>query len=317
MESTKPSEVDVQGWLSSLSTWGKWGPDDDLGTLNYVGDDQRRAAARLVHGGAVVSCSLPLDPRSLESPLKLRPDPEDSFWTRPGRFVIQDGATATDGEIQHMAFDAFLLAPHGTTMTHIDAPSHTVFRGSIYNGHSPSSAFADSRTGSVDALANGVFGRAVLLDVPLVRGQRWLEPGDAIYPADLESCETRLGAEIRPGDLLFVRTGYRLYAPHGSNERFGPRPGLQASCLPWLSERQVAVVGSDVAIDVMPHGYDLGLPIHTVGMWAMGLWLIDNCGLDHLARTCSSLERWEFASVLAPLALTAGTGSPLNPLALF
>ena len=106
--------------------------------------------------------------------------------------------------------------------------------------------------------------------------------------------------------------------PAGPPTRYASRPGLHAACLPWLAEREVAVLGSDVAVDVVPHGDpELGLPIHTVGIWAIGLWLIDNCDLEDLADVCRSHPRWEFLTVVAPLVLASGTGSPVNPLALF
>jgi kynurenine formamidase len=155
-----------------------------------------------------------------------------------------------------------------------------------------------------------------LLDIPADAGRPWLEDGEAILPEDLERSEARAGLRVGRGDILFVRTGYRRRLPDGPAVRHAPRPGLGAACLPWLQEREVAVLGSDVPIDVFPHGYDdLGLPIHAVGMWAMGLWLLDNCDLERLADHCARIGRAEFLVVLGPLALTAGSGSPINPIA--
>jgi kynurenine formamidase len=208
-----------------------------------------------------------------------------------------------------------LIAPHGPNVTHLDAPRHTVLNGCCYNGIR---AGAAGSTGTIEAVRSGIVGRGVLLDVADVRGVPWLEDGEPVYPDDLERCEVATGTRIRRGDVIFVRTGYRARLPNGPTERYAHRPGLHASCLPWLYEREVAVVASDVATDVVPHDYgELGLPVHTVGMWAMGLWLLDNCSLEVLASSCLDRAKWSFCCVIAPLVLADGTGSPVNPIAVF
>lgn len=316
-EQSVPSADEVRGWLTGLSTWGRWGPEDDLGTLNYIGPAQRAAAARLVSGSAVVSCALPIifgrDPHpSIGPALAGTPHPS---WAQPQRFVIENGADSPRSQTRLAAYDAFLIAPHGPHVTHLDAPRHTVLDGRSYNDVP---AGTTGQRGTVEAVRDGIAGRGVLLDVPQVRGLPWLEDGQAIFPDDLEACEAMAGTEVGRGDVLFVRTGYRKRLPEGPRTRHAARPGIHAACLPWLHEREVAVLASDVATDVIPHAYEeIGLPVHTIGMWAMGLWLVDNCDLERLANECSLLARWEFLAVLAPLALRDGTGSPINPLAVF
>jgi len=312
-----PSAEDVRGWLASLSTWGRWGPADDRGTLNYIGPEERRAALALATEGSTVSCALPITfDQSVHLPPSAPPPgiPHEG-WARPLRFVIEDGTRAAPPTTRVVAYDAFLIAPHGPIVTHLDAPRHTVLDGVSYNGLPAGSPGA---AGTVEAVADGILGRGILLDLPQAQGRAWLDDGEAIMPEHLEACEKAAGVRVGRGDLLFVRTGYRKRMPDGPSERHAPRPGLQAACLPWLSEREVAVIASDVANDVIPHGYEeIGLPIHAVGMWAIGLWLVDNCGLEELASTCARLGRWEFLSVLAPLVLRDGSGSPINPLAIF
>jgi kynurenine formamidase len=308
----------VRGWLESLSTWGRWGPHDDLGTLNYIGQEERAAALRLASGEAPISCALPI--RYERPPHRVaggQPDGVHPAWSVPTRFVVQDGAAAPDPSRRHPAYDAFLLAPHGPLVTHLDAPGHTVYDGRSYNGLPPSTATTPApKPGSIESVRQGIVGRGVLLDIPALAGRDWLEDGEAVFPDDLEAAERAAGVRIRRGDILLVRTGYRKRLPGGPETRYASRPGLQAACLPWLAEREVAVLGADVAIDVVPHGYDdLGLPIHTVGMWAVGLWLIDNCALEELGPACRRATRWEFLLVIAPLVLASGTGSPVNPLA--
>jgi kynurenine formamidase len=140
-----------------------------------------------------------------------------------------------------------------------------------------------------------------------------------VLPEHLLECERQQGVTVQQGDVLFVRTGYRARNFHGlrTGDDF-KRPGIQAACLPWLHEREISLLASDVAIDVLPHGYEaLGHPVHTVGMWAIGLWLIDNCYLERLSETCAELGRHSFFVTVAPLILRGGTGSPVNPLAIF
>jgi kynurenine formamidase len=312
-----PPPDEVRGWLRSLSNWGRWGPDDELGTLNHLGPSERSAALRLATGDATISLAFPITyerpPHGAVGEEAARPHPS---WSVPMRFSVQDGDAAPDPGARFAAYDAFLIAPHGPLVTHLDAPLHTIIEGTAYNGLPPSRHGEVAARGTITAVRDGIVGRGVLLDIPADTGRPWLDDGEAILPDDLERSEARAGVRVGRGDVLFVRTGYRRRLPGGPPVRHAPRPGLQAACLPWLREREVAVVGSDVPIDVFPHGYDdLGLPIHAVGMWAMGLWLLDNCALEHLAEHCARIERWQFLAMLGPLVLSEGTGSPINPIA--
>lgn len=303
-----PTQTELVSWYSSLSTWGRWGPDDDLGTLNYIGDRQRTRAMALAEEGSVVSCALPLETSTVALP-DVSPGP------RAQRVVITDGTDQAPPGSRVVAYDALFVAPHGPIVTHLDAPRHTVVDGTSYNGLP---AGAPGPRGTIAAAGQGIVGRGVLLDVPRCQGRDWLDDGEPILPQDLEACEAAGSIRVEAGDILFVRTGYRARMPGGPAERHAPRPGLQAACLPWLHEREVAVVASDVAVDVIPHGYDdIGLPIHAIGMWAMGLWLVDNCQLESLGNACDRLDRWEFLAVLAPLPIQDATASPVNPMALF
>lgn len=313
----RAAEAEVLGWLDSLSNWTRWGADDERGTLNLIDDSCVRAATALVGAGEVVSCALPVSyARSPHSVTGLAGDrmawknPPMQFVMGPGDLSRPDDATTKFGN------DAFLIAAHGSLITHLDAPSHVLFRGMMYNGI-PATQLSIARgaeRGSVEPAAAGIVSRALLLDVPRLLGRDWLSDGEPIYPEDLEACENAAGVRAGRGDIVLVRTGYRRRNPAGA---LADRPGLQAACLPWLRERDIAVLGSDVTEDIQPHGYAFGPPIHTVGIWGMGLWLLDNCGLESLAAACDRHQRWEFLLSLAPLALSGATGSPVNPLAVF
>jgi kynurenine formamidase len=311
-----PSEDQILGWYKMLSNWGRWGTDDERGTLNLITPAKRLQAAGLVREGLLISCARTIswDP-TLDSPMPARHFMLQSGEGEPAQALGRSGAS-----------DAFLLAPHGVSMTHLDAPSHSHVRSdasqpwTIYNGK-PAKLVTTTQgatIGSIELAGGGIVSRGVLLDIPPIRGVPWLEGADPVFPEDLDAAEAAEGVHVEPGDILFVRTGF----PRRRKE-LGPRPiaegisALQAACLPWLRERDVAVVGADTGNDVMPGQYpSLGLPVHGVGMGAIGLWILDNPDYEELAATCARLRRWEFQAVIGPLKLANATGSPVNPLAL-
>jgi kynurenine formamidase len=220
------------------------------------------------------------------------------------------------------AGDYLGIAYHGYTVTHVDALSHVFWDGRMYNGKRAElvSASSGATHHDVTSLREGVITRGVLLDVASLRGVDWLEPGEPVFPSDLEEAEERFGARVEEGDVLLLRTGYsRKVRDRGGDDVAAlGRAGWHAACLPWLHERGVAMIACDTAQDAMPSGYEkVRSPIHSVGIVAMGLWLIDNCDLEGLSQTCSDLGRSEFLFTLAPLRWVGATGSPANPLATF
>lgn len=300
-----PDLHEVTGYFRSLSNWGRWGAEDQRGTLNLIDDRKRASAAALIRRGVTVSCSRVLSPSA------------------PGSGVLHFMTASGEGAPSHGAggaADWFGLQIHGPT-THVDALSHVFWEGHVYNGVSANRirTSTGAGVGSVELLADGVVSRGVLLDIPLAQGRSWLEPGEPILPDALDTCAAAQGVELSPGDVLLVRTGHdRHRAVDPALDASDDAPGLHADCLPWLYERSIAVLGSDAANDVLPSGYDeLALPIHTVGMVAMGLWLIDKLWLEDLARQCTTALRWDFFFLAAPLRLKRATGSPVNPIAVF
>jgi len=296
------TKTDVDGFHKSLSNWGRWGERDQLGTLNLITAETRRAAATLVRSGRAVSCarSLPTEPA---------PD-------NPQPVVHLMLGTATEG----WGGDYIALAPHGFATSHIDALCHIFHEGRLYNGYSIDRVTAHGALElGIHALRDGIVARGVLLDIPRVRGVHFLEPGDPIFPVDLEAAEALGSTRVGPGDVALVRTGRWL-----ARSARGPRPaaeglaGLDASCLPWLHERGVAALGCDGVSDVIPSRVPgVEMPIHTVAIVAIGLHLIDNLDLDALAAACVDEDRVDFQLTIAPLILDRGTASPVNPIALF
>jgi kynurenine formamidase len=292
----------VAAFHQTLSNWRRWGEQDQLGTLNLITAKKRAAAAALVRSGRVVSCA--------------RPIPTEPGPSNPEPAVHRMIGTHSDG----WGADSFSLASHGYATTHLDALCHIFYEGRLYNGYSservtPQGAFELS----VDFLRHGIVSRGVLLDVPAAKGKAWLEPGEPIHPADLEQAEDSASVRVESGDVLFVRTGrFARVAAHGDWNPREQLAGLHADCLPWLHARGVAALGSDGVSDVHPSGIDdVRLPIHVVGIVAMGLSLLDNLDLEELARACREENRGAFLLTIAPLVLSRGTASPVNPIALF
>ena len=294
--------VDVLAFHETLSNWGRWGDEDQLGALNLISPEVTAAAAATVRSGRTVSCARPLD----TVPSADNPSPVAHHMT----------GTATEG----MGADYFAISPHGFATSHIDALCHIFHEGKLYNGYAAESVTAHGATKlGIHRLRDGVVTRGVLLDIPSLRGVDALEPGEPIFPEDLEAAEEKAGLRVRSGDALVVRTGrWRWRAAHGAWDAGSLAAGLDASCLPWLHERDVAALGSDGVSDVLPSRVDgVGMPIHTVVIVAMGVHLLDNLDLEALATACAEEARWEFLLTVAPLVLRRGTASPVNPIALF
>ena len=294
--------ADVLAFHQTLSNWGRWGEDDQLGALNLITPEVTAAAAATVRTGRTVSCARPLD----TVPSADNPSPVAHHMT----------GTATEG----MGADYFAIASHGFATSHLDALCHIFHEGRLYNGYPAEAVTAHGATKlGIHRLHDGIVTRGVLLDIPALHGLDALEPGQPVFPEDLEAAEAKAGLAVRPGDALLVRTGrWRRRATHGAWDVGQLAAGLDASCLPWLRERDVAALGSDGVSDVLPSRVDgVGMPIHTVVIVAMGVHLLDNLDLDALATACADESRWEFLLTVAPLVLRRGTASPVNPIALF
>ena len=298
------SQQKFEALFEQVKNWSRWGKDDQKGTLNLITPAKRKSAAALVRDGVTVSAALPL----ATLPAVDNPNPVVHLMVRDGDLEGSDGSS-----------DYFAIRPHGMANTHLDALCHFFYKGQMYNGF-PASRVTSAGAGanSIEAAQDGVLSRGVLLDVPRVKGSNWLEPGEAIYVEDLEAAEAIAELRVEEGDILLIYTGrHRRRSELGAWDPREGLAGLHATCLPWLHERGVAVLGCDGVSDVMPSGIERVQPIHVIGIVAMGLHLIDNCGLEELAAACAERGRWEFLLAIAPLRLTGGTASPVNPIATF
>ena len=307
---TPPPEDEVISWFDTLSNWGRWGPEDELGTLNLITPEVRRKAAAAVETGESVSCAweIPTGPLGLE------------------RTVIADDGTDEQAprRLGYSTEQITSMTVHGYATTHLDALCHIMWDGKLYNDR-PGKLVSDADGAmalAITAARQGVMTRGVLLDVAAARGVDRIEPGEGVFPEDLDAAEHRQSVRVEPGDAVFLRTGFGRFRREtgkvSAAEAGVTQPGWQAASLPWLRERDVALIGCDSANDATPSGYrQLALPVHVIGLVAMGLWLIDNCDLEALAATAARLSRWQFHLAVAPLAFTGLTSSPVNPIATF
>lgn len=296
-------QAQVTEWLSELSNWGRWGPDDELGTLNLITPEKRRAAAALVRDGVAVS--LARDVSKEASPENANPLEHELTW-REGRIGL--------------GLDSYAFSYHGYDFSHLDALPHFSVDGELYNGFSTETV---RETGAerlgIDVMHDGIFTRGVLVDLPRVLGVPYLEPGTPVTVEDLEAWERASGVTLEPGDVLLVRTGRWVKRAQDGGWRAGSLlAGLHASTLPWLAERDLAAIGCDGITDVVPSGVEgYTLPVHVTLLVGMGTPLFDNLDLDALAAEAAARGRWTFLFTAAPVRFPGGLGSPLNPIVIF
>jgi len=297
---------EVVAAVNRLSNAGRWGANDELGTLNHITPAARVAAANSVTSGRVVSCARPL------------PDPTTVFAEqRLLRHVLRSGTEAAP-QGYSFAEEWIGLHIHGYDVTHLDALSHVFWNQRMYNDRPAAevSALSGAASLGVAAAARETVGRGVLLDLA---DPDALGPGAEITMADLEACEAREHVTVGRGDIVFVRTGRdsREQAAGRIDPASQGAPGFAIECADWFAEREIAVLGTDVAGEARAAGQVRFPAWHVVTIVAMGLWLIDNLALGELHDVCREEDRWHFLLVFPVLPLRAATGSPMNPLAVF
>ena len=295
---------EVKASFERISNWGRWGKEDQRGALNFITAEKRAAAARLAKAGEIVSLALPLSTQTTAE----NPQPVQHMMLHVGPHAVA-------------ALDYFGIAPHGMAFTHLDALCHVFRDGKMYNGFSNREVGRfGAKKCAIDVTRDGIVSRGVLLDIPKTRKVEWLEPGDPIYPEDLNAAERMGAVRVDEGDILLIRTGrhQRRKAKGAWDPWREGLPGLDASCLTWLHERRIAVLGCDAVSDLIPNGYggELSMPIHVGTLVMMGIHLIDNADLEALSAACARHNRYEFLFAMAPLILERGTASPVNPLAI-
>ena len=302
--SPEVTQAMVEQWMTDLSNWGRWGEDDQLGTLNLITPEKRLQAIGLARVGTSVSLSHTyLEEQAADA-------------TSPfGHEMLGIGSPGV------FRSDRYTIAYHGYAHSHLDALCHMMYEGRLYNGYVRDD---EVTAAGCDKLAiinfkQGIVTRGILMDIARLKGVDYLEPGTPIYVEDLEAWERETGIRVGSGDVVLVRSGrWARRAEVGPWRTGREAAGLHASVVPWLRERGVAILGSDYTNDVLPSRVEgVSQPIHQLMLVALGTPLFDNLDLEAVAAEAARQGRWEFMLVAAPLAVEGGTGSPLNPLAIF
>jgi len=301
------TEAEFRGLYDKLRAQPPWGPADRDGALNYITPATMLAAVRDVKLGRAVSLSVPIEYLATAD----NPEPARHHMTQTGDSAAAGGLS--------FAMDQIGMNIHGNADTHIDALSHVIYDGKLYNNR-PADMVSDTGAAelSIAGAADGIVGRGVLLDVPRARRIPWLEPGDHVTADDLAAAERDQQVRAGQGDLVFVRVGHRLRrAELGPWDSAAARAGLHPEVMEYLADRKIALLGSDGNNDTSPsvvQGVDF--PVHVLAIAALGVHLIDYLDFAVLAPICAEFRQWSFLCVIAPLRLALATGSPVNPIAI-
>lgn len=293
-----------------LSNWGRWGADDERGTVNLITPERIVAASRLVRRGAVFDLGIPFDRRG--------PQPGGGR-INPVRLMAETGDQQHPAGAFHYADDYVFMALQSASQW--DGLAHVFYDDQLYNGFPATDVGPKGAMHcSIDKLAKGICGRGVLLDIARLRGVEWLQAGEVITPDDLDAAATAQGVEVGAGDILYVRTGWRtkFTTERDAAAFMAGEPGLGLACAQWLHDHEVAVIASDNwAVEVLP-GEDPAEPlrVHMVLIRDMGMTLGEILDLDELAADCAADGVWEFFTAGPPIKFTNAVGSPINPLAI-
>ena len=303
------SDAQLKALFDQVSNWGRWGDDDERGALNHIGPAEITRAAGLVRDGRTVS---------LSRDFPTRPGPENPWPAQHHMLIGGDDCCVPGIDGLEVSTDFIGIAFHGMASSHLDALCHVFAQGRMYNGRPASDVKSTgARFNTVMAAKDGIVGRGVLLDLPRAQGFDFIDAEHMTTVAELEAAERAHGVRVGKGDILLVRVGRDVRRARRDDHAVA---GLDPRVSAWLHAREAAVLGGDGVHDPIPSGRihrDWAMPLHMLGLAAMGLHLLDNLDLEPLSAACAELGRWEFQLVCAPLRIEGGTGSPLNPIAIF
>src|SRR5580704_9751674 len=307
---TITSEADFRRALKELSNWGRWGNDDELGAANLITPAKRKQALALAKEGLTISLAHDVvQEKTVDAPNVLQ------------RTLGAVAPTGTTDTYQYTG------TYHGVAHSHLDAlDCHMMVDGKGYNGVSMEDINAQGGCpkGSINALKDGIFTLAFLFYASRLPGkatpQGWLDPGTAIHREDLEALERLERVKVSPGDVILLYTGrWKRRAALGPWPNTAGFAGYHADVAYFLKERGVSFIGGDGPNDVSPTGLPPAVtnPLHRLALVAMGVDIFDNLDFERAVEQARQLNRYEFLFMAAPLRVDKGTGSPLNPLAIF
>lgn len=311
-----------------LCNWGKWGPNDQIGTLNYVTKKEVASAAKLVKEGKVFSLGMDFNSDG----------PQTGKWGRvnPIHLMYYTGTDSLCGSNEKYSSgiysaDDYIIMPtqcatHWDAVGHIFSKNYETGKISMWNGYDPSNV--DSIRGitvcGIQETRDRMVGRGVLLDIASFKKVAYMEPGQGITAEDLDACAKAQNVEIRRGDFLLIRTGdlgRRLKEKNWGCYNAGDAPGVEFETIFWMHDKEIAAVAQDTwGVEVRPNrikeGFICFQPWHQICIPIVGLTHGENFVLDALADDCASDGRYEFLFVAPPINITNGGGTPLNPQAI-
>jgi len=305
---TIASEADFRRAMKELSNWGRWGANDELGAANLITPAKRKQAAALAKEGLSVSLAHDvIQDKAVDSPTILE------------RVLVTATPTVAMDRLQYSG------TYHGVSHSHLDAVDcHIMVDGKGYNGVSVEDvkAAGGCPRGSINALKDGIVTRGILFDATRLPGKTtpdgWLNPGTAIHREDLEALEKIEGVKVSAGDVILLYTGrWKRRAARGPWPNTEGFAGYHPDVAYFIKERGVSFIGCDGPNDFSPSGLPQGVGLHQLALVAMGVSIFDNLDFEKAIEQARRLNRYEFLFMASPLRIEKGTGSPLNPLAVF
>jgi kynurenine formamidase len=293
---SKMTAAEFDQLFKKINNWGRWGKDDTLGTMNLITDAKRKEAASLVKNGITVSVAHDMSTEEMpDNPYPIKQDVAPNFRV-----------------------DTYFFRYHGTYITHQDALCHYTYNDRIYNDRPLNTKECFP---SIEQLKDGIVTRGILIDIPRLKGVPYLEQDVAVYTKDIEAWERMANVKIEPGDAIILRTGrWARRAKVGAWKAIDSASGFDVTVAPWIREHDVALAAGDTTVEIhnVPPVVEGQLtPLHTLFINGLGMPIIDDMDPEALAEMCAKLHRWEFMLVVAPLRVPTGTGSPVNPIAIF
>ncbi len=311
------SMTDIEALAQKYKNWGKWGADDQLGTLNYITPEKVVDAAKLVKQGKTISLAIPFDDKG----------PQTGSFGRfnPIHFMLQDGGDIAIGAQKHLpnlqyTDDAVTMPLQCATQW--DALAHILYKNKMYNGYDAEEITSSgANKNGIENAKSKIISRGVLLDIPRYKGKKWLEPGEAIQPDDLDGAAQMGKVSIGTGDIVIIRTG-QIAQVRAENDwgtySGGNAPGLGVACASWICEKQIAGYATDTwGTEVIPNETpEIFQPLHMILIVHAGMLVGEIFDLEELADDCAADGVYEFMFVAPPLTITGAVGSPVNPQAI-
>jgi kynurenine formamidase len=322
MRGRKLNRQDLREAAEKYKNWGKWGSNDEIGTLNHTQPEDIVAAARLVKKGKVISLALNFDSNGPQGAKSKYPS---MGRINPVHTMLRTGTDAYSGVLDHRgirAADDMVVMPLQCG-TQWDGLGHVFYENSMWNGYDCREVTSNgAQKCGIEKTKSRMVGRGVFLDVPRAQGKKYLDDGYAITCADLDKTAEMQGVKMKRGDFVIVRTGQmeaKLDAGSWDGYPGGDAPGFAFETLEWIQRTELAALASDTwGCEVRPNESEAGInqPWHWITIPMMGMTMGEIFYVKELAEDCAADKVYEFLFVAPAIPITGAVGSPTNPLAI-